>query len=263
MHKTAFVSVIGGVLLALSATVMAESELEQRVSRLEKLLGNQALMEQMQSMEQLRMELSEIRELVENQEHQLSTLMQRQRNLYQDMDRRLHDLEAGNSNRRAVRPSPSPIAPPSSAPVTAPAAAPVVAPSQPQPGDVDGKQAYGQAFGLLKEGRYQQAIIDFRNFRVNYPNSKFRANAQYWLAEANYVSRDYQTALAEFQKIPSQYPESTKVQGAELKIGYTYYEMQDWASARTALEQVIARHPNTTVAKKAAERLQRIKREGH
>jgi len=39
--------------------------------------------------------------------------------------------------------------------------------------------------------------------------------------------------------------------------------MSDWAKAREALQGVIASHPNTTVARKAEERLQRMKREGH
>ncbi|MDH5485721.1 MAG: tol-pal system protein YbgF, partial [Gammaproteobacteria bacterium] len=141
--------------------------------------------------------------------------------------------------------------------------------TQPAPDDVpdvaidkDGKLAYGQAFNLLKEGRYQQAIIAFRAFMTSYPESKYTANAQYWLAEANYVSRDYKTALNEFQAILTKFPDSNKVQGAELKLGYTYYEMNDWASARTALEAVKTRYPNTTVARKADERLQRMTREG-
>ena len=267
MYKSAPV-ILAGILAVFSTNLLAAPTLEDRLARIEKLLSNQVLMDQMQQMEQIRQELSEIRELVENQEHQLGMIKQRQRNLYQDMDRRLHDLEAGASGTAAApiaAPSESPttsmapVAPPvSSGPGTAPVPAPVAA----TPGDKDGKLAYGQAFNVLKEGRYQQAIIDFRNFMNSYPESKYSANAQYWLAEANYVSRDYKTALQEFQNILSRYPESNKVQGAELKIGYTYYEMQDWTGARAALERVIKNHPNTTVARKAQERLDRMKREG-
>ena len=116
---------------------------------------------------------------------------------------------------------------------------------------------------MLKDGRYAPSITEFRNFIQRYPQSKFLDNAQYWLAEALYVSRDYPAALKEFQKILTHYKDSGKLQGAELKIGYTYYEMQDWANARTTLESVKSRYPNTTVATKADERLQRMKREGH
>lgn len=261
---------MASLLMSVSTYLQAAPSLEDRLVRVEKLLSNQVLMDQMQQMDQIRQEVSEIRELVENQEHQLGLIKQRQRNLYQDMDRRLHDLEAGSKGGGSIsaptsRPTTSgvsPVAPPvasssQSTTSTTTAATPPVA------GDKDGKLAYGQAFNVLKEGRYQQAIIDFRNFMNTYPESKYSANAQYWLGEANYVSRDYKTALQEFQNILNKYPESNKVQGAELKIGYTYYEMQDWAAATAALQRVVTNHPNTTVARKAQERLQRMKREGH
>ena len=268
-------AVIAGLGLGLSGLAQAQS-VEDRLDRIENLLGNQVLMEQLQQMEQIRLELSEIRELVENQDHELDMIKQRQRNLYQDMDRRLHDLEAGggsssSSNGNAASFS-APVAPPvsvSASPVSPPVSTAQVnkpvdnqADAGAAAADSDGRLAYGQAFNLLKEGRYQQAIMAFRDFMQRYPESKYTANAQYWLAEANYVSRDYKTALDEFQLILSKFPESNKVQGAELKIGYTYYEMNDWASARTVLESVKTRYPNTTVARKAEERLQRMKREG-
>ena len=267
MYKSVPALLIGSFLLNMASMSVAQAadSIEQRLARVENLVGNQVLIEQAQQMQHIRQELAEIREMVENQDHQLNLIKQRQRNLYQDMDRRLHNLEAGTGGASS---SSAPIAPPGS--TSASRVAPPAVSSRPapsavaviDPADKDGKLAYSQAFNLLKEGRYQQAIIDFRNFMKNYPESRFTANAQYWLGEANYVSRDYPTALQEFQKILTNFPESSKVQGAELKIGYTYYEMNDWASARTALESVIARHPNTTVARKAEERLQRMKREG-
>ena len=87
-----FISIL---LIISSANAFAESDLsvEQRLNRLENLLQNQVLVEQTQKMEQIQQELSALRELVEAQEHQLGLLKQRQRNLYQDMDRRLNDLE--------------------------------------------------------------------------------------------------------------------------------------------------------------------------
>jgi tol-pal system protein YbgF len=265
-------SVIAGLCLGLSGLANADS-VEDRLQRIENLLGNQVMMEQLQQMEQIRLELSEIRELVENQDHELDMIKQRQRNLYQDMDRRLHELEAGGGSgsasiapvERPVSPMASPVLPPVSMAQakTSPDNQPQTMPVSPDSAaDADGRLAYGQAFNLLKEGRYQQAIMAFRDFMQRYPQSKYTANAQYWLAEANYVSRDYKAALNEFQAILAKFPESNKVQGAELKIGYTYYEMNDWASARTALETVKTRYPNTTVARKADERLQRMTREG-
>jgi tol-pal system protein YbgF len=259
------VSLIAGILLTLSANLLAAPgmSIEQRLVRVENMLGNQVMMEQMQQMEQIRAELAEIRGLVENQDHQFKMIKQRQRNLYNDMDRRLHELEVGTirkpkslASSRQPMPTGSSIAPPVSSKVM-----PVVVATTNNSQDQHGQLAYSQAFKVLKEGNYQQAIIDFKSFIATYQKSKYVANAQYWLGEANYASRDYKTALEEFNKIKVNYPKSRKIQDAELKIGYTYFEMKDWASAKAALELVISNHPDSIVAKKAKERLVRMKRE--
>ncbi|VAW60804.1 TPR repeat containing exported protein; Putative periplasmic protein contains a protein prenylyltransferase domain [hydrothermal vent metagenome] len=259
------------IFTASSNLVFAESNLsdEQRLSRLENLFKNQVLVEQTQRMEQIQQELTALRELVESQENQLQMIKQRQRNLYQDMDRRLNDLEIKGGGQGASSKNTSSTAPSGGSPVPPPGAAVAatsVASASPTPaadGDKNGKAAYTQAFNTLKEGKYQQAISAFNAFQQTYPDSVYGANAQYWLGETYSVTRDYKTALAEFQKVIKQYPQSSKVEGAMLKIGYTYYEMRDWASAKASLEAVISQFPNTTVSRKAKERLQRMKREGH
>lgn len=263
------------LLATASSPVLAESDLsvEQRLNRLENLLGNQVLMEQSQRLEQIQQELSSLRELMESQEHQLGMIKQRQRNLYQDMDRRLHDVEikggSGSSNSSNTSivplaiPTPASSVPPPSGANTVQSAQRTAAVAAPVSGDKNGKSAYTAAFNTLKQGKYQQSIAAFKAFQLSYPDSVYGANAQYWLGEAYSVSRDYKTALAEFQKVVSHYSGSNKVEGAMLKIGFTYYEMQDWQSAKSALQSVIKKYPSTTVSRKAKERLQRIKREGH
>jgi len=270
--------IISFLCASFSSLVMAENGLsvEQRLGRLENLLKNQVLIEQTQRMEQIQQELSDIRGLVESQEHQLSLIKQRQRNLYQDIDRRLNDLEIQSGKPSSAGSAPvavpsgsaassglsSSVPPPGAAAASSAGSAPAVAVAVPVGGDKNGKQVYGQAFNSLKEGKYQQAIIAFKNFQQSYPDSAYCANAQYWLGEAYSVTRDYKTALAEFQKVLAQYPQSNKVKDAMLKIGYTYYEMRDWVSAKTSLDAVISKYPGTTASRKAKERLQRMKREG-
>jgi len=227
---------------------------KQRIQRLERMLSSDVLREQTQTIQTLREEISALREQIEQQDYELESMKQRQRNLYLDMDRRINNVEAGGSNRGKVA---APVPPPNTSASTSAAIPAVVA------GDNDGQEAYSNAFSLLKEGQYEQSIKAFEAFKTSYPNSKYADNAQYWLGEANYVSRDYKTALTEFQQLIAQYPQSSKNPGARLKIGYVYFELKNWSAAREALQQVITLYPDTTVAKKANERLQRMKREGH
>jgi len=268
VRRSSFI-IIATLLTSISSSLYAQSSVEQRLGRLENLLSSQVLIEQSQRVEQIQQELTSLRGLLESQENQLSLIKQRQRNLYQDIDRRLNDLEikgVGSSAPTAAMNTvssdelASSIAPPSSSVgvvATESTAAPLSLSN-----DKNGKSAYTRAFNTLKEGRYKQAIDEFKAFQKNYPESAYAANAQYWLGETYSVSRDYKTSLNEFQKVVSDYPDSNKVEGALLKIGFTYYEMQDWSSAKTALELVINKYPGTTVARKAKERLQRMKREG-
>ena len=229
---------------------------QQRIQRLEQLMSSDVLREQTETIQSLREEISSLREHIEQQEYEIDSMKQRQRNLYLDMDRRINNVEAGSRNSRSVA---APFLPPNVGTVPAmqtPAAVDGVV-------DTDGREAYSKAFALLKEGQYEQSITAFEVFKSNYPNSKYADNAQYWLGEANYVSREYKKALTEFQQLIAQYPDSSKNSGAHLKIGYVYYELKNWSAASDALQKVITLYPDTTVAKKAKDRLQRMKREGH
>lgn len=250
-----------GLMLA-SSVQAADGGLEnlsekQRIQRLERLISSDVLRQQTQTMQSLREEISTLRGQVEQQAFELESMKQRQRNLYLDMDRRLSSVEAGGGNGTGLS---APVPPPGTGAggTAATASAAVVA-----GGDVDGQAAYSHAFSMLKEGQYKQSIKAFEAFKVKYPNSKYADNAQYWLGEASYVSRDYNKALKEFQQLVAQFPESSKNAGAHLKIGYVYFELKNWSAARDALQKVIKLYPDSTVAKKANERLQRMKREGH
>lgn len=244
-------SLVSGVALA-QDELLSRMSVKQRLERLERIISSDVLIEQSQQLDALRQEVSMLREMLEEKDYQLDLVTQRQRSLYSDMDRRLSNLEGG-----AIRPIVSAPVPPPGA--SGSSASSVVAAGS----DKDGGKQYSAAFDLLKQGQYSKSIAAFDNFLKTYPESKYADNAQYWLGEANYVSRQYKTALDAFQTLIAKYPESKKIPGARLKIGYTYYELKNWSASKDALTQVIKQYPDTTVASKAKDRLDRIKREGH
>lgn len=223
---------------------------------------NQALMEVLTRLQQLQEEVREMRGELEVQSHAIENLNQRQRDLYLDVDRRLRRVETGG---QIAAPSVAPgAAAPTDPPTTPPTAS---APGSTAPGAASAdpaqeRTAYQLAFNLLKEGRYQRAIGQFQGFLAQYPNGTYADNAQYWLGEANYVTRDFSQAITEFRKVLTTFPDSPKSADALLKIGYAQYELQQWQDARATLTEIGQRYPQSTAARLAENRLQRMKSEG-
>lgn len=276
----ATVLLIGPVAAADRQTEARLNGLEQRMQRIDRLLGNEALLDMQQLMSELQEELRELRGENERLRYELGELKERQRELYIDVDRRLQQMEvsgapaAGAAAAAAAlppsaAPAPVPATRPPSAPAPAPAAAAgtagaaTVATAGPSVTSGAEREAYKNALNLLKEGRNAQAAAAFRKFLADHPRSGYASNAQYWLGEAYYVSKDYPSAVTEFGKVVSDYPQSTKVADARLKLGFTYYELSDWAKARQTLEDVVKQHSGTTAARLADQRLRRMESEGH
>ena len=123
----------------------------------------------------------------------------------------------------------------------------------------EAEKYYRSAFKLLKESQYDQALLAFKSFLKDYPDSAFSNNAQYWIGEANYVMQNYEIAINEYQALLNTYPNSQKISHALLKIGYSYAELGNVADAKKILKEVIRQYPDTTVSRLANERLRKIK----
>lgn len=202
-------------------------------------------------LEHLQREVQTLRGELEEQAYTLDNLNKRQRELYLDLDRRIQQLEG--TGARSVAPVPSGSATP---PVPDAASSPAIHDTS-----ASDKDEYEKAFGLLKDGRYEQAINAFHAFVITHPNSAYVPNALYWQGEASYVTRDFVKAMEVFQQVLAQYPAHSKAKDAMLKIGYIHYENKQWAAAREALDNVVARYPNTSASRLAKQRLDQMNQE--
>ena len=126
----------------------------------------------------------------------------------------------------------------------------------------DDRANYQAAFDLLKDGKYTEAASAFKQFLTTFSGSALADNAQYWLGEAHYVTKQYPDALRDFRTVIEKYPESRKMPDALLKIGYCNYELKNWAEARAALDQVVKQYAETTAARLASQRLAKMESEG-
>ncbi len=238
-------------------------------------------------------EVRQLRGMVEAQQREIENLQRRQRDQYLDLDQRLQAMGRGSvasgqgqpteelpdGNRpETVRPAVRPMDQPVTTPVDRPEVrAPIDArpdvialsePGQRGPRDLETpseeeQAAYDQAFRALRETRYADAAEGFAEFVDQYPNSSYAPNAQYWMSETYYVTRDFETALRFFNELLNRYPGSSKQGDALLKIGFSHYELRQWNEARAALEQVRSQYPDTTLARLAEGRLRDMRLAGH
>jgi tol-pal system protein YbgF len=118
--------------------------------------------------------------------------------------------------------------------------------------------AYVQAFEALKSLNYAAAITGFKGYLASYPGSDLADNAQYWLGEAYYVTRDYDNAAVAFRAVGERWPNSRKASDALVKLGFTQFELKQFSQARTTLTQVTQRYPDSDAARLAADRLKRL-----
>ncbi|HEX7047005.1 MAG TPA: tol-pal system protein YbgF [Gammaproteobacteria bacterium] len=208
-------------------------QMEARVANVERILDSGSMVQLLGQIEALQNELRELRGAVETLRYDLDGVRQRQRDVYLDLDRRLQALESTAGGGAA------------------PAAA------------GNDRDAYGAAFALLREARYEEAKQAFKTFIDNYPESSLVPNAWYWLGEVNYVNKDFRTAVDQFRTVVEQFPQSSKAPDAWLKLGYCHYELEQWDKAREALQAVAERYPEHPAAGLASERLERMTQEGH
>lgn len=223
--------------------------------------ANQRLSDLLLQIQRLQQEVQRLHGRVDLQERGLSTLERQQRAQYIDLDARLRDRSADTSSQPL---SGNAIGMEASQAPDNPAEDGELSPQSPSASGTptEEQQTYHNAFDLLKQRRYDEAIRGFEDLLARYPNSEFADKACYWLGEANYVKRNYATALVQFQRVAADYPLSPKVPVSLLRIGYIYDEKGNWRRARRILQNMIEQFPDTTEARLAASRLERIVREG-
>ncbi len=178
-------------------------------------------------MQVLQQEVMALRGLVEEQSFQLKRLKQQRLDDYLDLDRRLSQVQggapigAGEQTGEA-----SPIDPGSSAPVS-------------QASPADELRRYRSAINLvLKEKKYDDAIVALNAHLNDFPKGRYAANAQYWLGEIFLVKGELEQARQWFSRMLSEFPAHNKVPDAKFKLGKVYHQLGDADRAKPLLQEV-------------------------
>ena len=251
------------------APIVDPRDLDERLKRLERLLGSEALVKLFEEVESMAIEIRDLRGQLEVQTHTLNQLQQRQRDLYLDIDQRLQTVEsaatapvAGQQPTGTATATPAESAQPAAGQTGASTTQAAASTTQTTATGVDPfaeQQAYQSAFDLLKSGRYEDAAVAFTQFIADYPTGSYVDNAQYWLGETYYITRRFDAAITEFERLVSLHPSSQKLTHALLKIGYSHDELGREAEAEQVLGDLISRFPQSAAAGLARKRLVAIR----
>ena len=257
---------------------------------------NAGTLKALEQLTELKEELKKLRNVVEEIEFNTETAKRRRQNLFQDLDRRLLALERAqrllslgqqgiNGGVGAVPgltpgldPAPGIVNGTAIIPATSgdanvaivesvPGTATLTPPASTTPGDnfdqvgvvsVPEQEAYEQAFNLLKQSKYQDAIAGFQNLADTWPESQLADDSYYWMSEARYVNREFEAALMGFRAVATRYPDSPRVPEALLKTGYIQYDIGAYEEAAEIFRDLLERFPGHQVAVSAQTRLRRI-----
>lgn len=255
------------LILALSfvAPAMAQSTktrlegLEQRLGQLEEVMQGQALIEMSQRVDQLERELRELRGEADALTQANAALKKQQLDIVADLEQRLAAVEArertaAEAVTKASTPSPAQGAesPADGAPVEPASVAAEASGKSPE-------LRYGEAFDALKAGKYPEAIAGMQELLTLHPNHPLADNAQYWLGQTYYVTRDYERAIVAFSAVGGRPTDPSKTPDALLKKGLSEIELKRPDAARATLADLVNRFPNSGAARTARERLQGLR----
>lgn len=175
---------------------------------------------------------------IQESQHQLSQVAERQKQLYQQMDKLSKQFPTSTTENHSTIDKAS------------------YGTETPTLNRKDIDADYNTAVALaLEKKEYDQAISMFQNFIKRYPDSTYQANANYWLGQLNFNKGKKENAAYYFALVAKHYPKSPKASDALLKVGIIMEEKRQIDKARTIYQEVRKTYPSSDAAKQAQKRL--------
>lgn len=209
---------------------------ESDIERLERLLQNRNLvqLQMQQQIDDMALEISELRGELERNSYDMKQMLERQRELFIELDRVRGEVKAAGTATVAVAASEG---------------------SKEASGtfstDVDEQTAYQNAVDMiLKQRDYTGAIAAFQQFQKDFPDSTFTPNSHYWLGQLYFAKKQDKEAVKSFAAVVS-YKDSNKRADALVKLGDIAARNNNAPQAKKYYQQVVTEYPNSASAKVA------------
>ena len=198
------------------------------------------------SIDQLRQEIMELRGQLEEQQFKINRLQQESRDRYLDLDDRMTRLNAGKTPALPTDQSSQPAEAVSSfkqSMVSAPVDIGTALNEEAE------ENEYQAAFKLIRERQFDEAKVALRQLLKNHPQGRYSDNALYWLGEVQMAQGKYPEAVKTFEQVLKDYPLGGKTADASYKLGRLHDLQGDQKKARDILESVIKNYPDSAAAR--------------
>ncbi len=243
--KPAPVIDVNGKPQASTTTYQSSLTLTEQLASVERKLDarNRAQISIQNQLTDLQSEVDEIRGVTELHTHKLEQILERQRELYQEIESRVSQaIETPAASTNIVSSSSS------------------ILPTVDYSANLTENQVYDHALNLaLKEKKYDQAIAEFKRFNEKFPQSSFSVNAHYWLGQLLFNKGLLNEAENEFLVVVNQYPDSSKRPDSMLKLAMVAEKQNNLPKARNLYNEIIESYAGNAAAKLASTRLTQIK----
>ncbi|SFN49078.1 cell division protein CpoB [Xenorhabdus japonica] len=217
---------------------------DERLSQLERISDahSQLLTQLQQQLSDSQRDIDMLRGQIQESQYQLNQVIERQKNLYLQLDKITNpsSAESSDSENRNAAPSAQGDNRQSAAPVS----------TGSEKGDYDAAVSLA-----INTKEYDKAIVAFQNFVKIYPKSKYLSNTNYWLGQLNYNKGKKDDAAYYFATVVKDYPKSQKSSDSLYKVGVIMQEKGQKAKAKAVYQQVVKQYPGTNAAKMAEKKL--------
>jgi tol-pal system protein YbgF len=110
---------------------------------------------------------------------------------------------------------------------------------------------YRLAYNDYQAGKYDLAIVGFRNFVTQYPKSEMAPQVQFYIGEADYARKNYADAAREYERVFQMFPKSEFAPKALFKKGVALQQIGNGDEAEKTMRRLIKEYPRHELAKSA------------
>jgi len=101
-----------------------------------------------------------------------------------------------------------------------------------------GAKIYRKGLDAMKAGNYPTAIVEFAKVQHSYPKSPLSEPAQYFTANAFYESGKHEQAILQFNDLTMRFPNSRFLCESLLREGQSFVQLNDRIDARLTLQKL-------------------------